>query len=61
MSDEIQFYIDRQHACTKQAIADNQFNAIALNLTRDREKYENEAYELIKKYGFLKALKVSRG
>ena len=39
MSDEIQFYIDRQHACTKQAIADNQFNAIALNLTRDREKY----------------------
>ncbi|MCP4649748.1 MAG: hypothetical protein GY853_06665 [PVC group bacterium] len=39
---------------------DNQFMIIALNLTGDPKRFENEAFDLINKNGYIKALKISK-
>ena len=60
MNDEVQYYIDSFHTQKKLRIEDTHFYKIALNLTGNRDKYEQEAFDLIKKNGLLNALKLSR-
>jgi len=60
MNDEVQYYIDSFHTQEKLRIEDTHFYKIALTLTGNRDKYEQEAFDLIKKNGLLNALKLSR-
>jgi len=60
MNDEVQYYIDSLRTQEKLRIEDTHFYKIALNLTGNRDKYEQEAFDLIKKNGLLNALKLSR-
>jgi len=60
MNDEVQYYIDMMFARDKLHREDTHFYKIALNLTGNRDKYEQEAFDLIKKNGLLNALKLSR-
>ena len=53
--------IEKQRQLTNEIhIEDTHYYQIALNLTGDREKFESEALELIKKFGVLRALVHSR-
>ena len=54
---EYNHVVDNLNRCRKLHLKDNKFHMIALNLSGNREKLEQQAMELIDKHGSIKALK----